>query len=108
MISLSWHVCQPHPSLPCTMCHLAHSTHVDAYVHTIILLMCTYTLLMHLRLMNTCMYHLAHSTHVDEYVPHTTIDVHIHAGAPKIGEHAGNTYVSVDVDHNGSCFSFFN
>ena len=38
MISLSWHVCQPHPSLPCTrgatMCHLAHSTHVDAYVHT--------------------------------------------------------------------------
>ena len=38
-------------------------------------------------------YHLAHySTHVDAYV-HTTIDVHIHAGAPKISEHAGHMYV---------------
>lgn len=52
------------------------------------------------------MYHLAHSTHVDACVLHTTIEVHIHAGAPKIGEHVGHTYVYVDVDHNGSCMFF--
>ena len=65
------------------MCHLAHSTHVDAYVHTTIYVhIHAYAPKIDEHVHLTGVIAMYHVSPFDGYVPHTTIDVHIHAGAP--------------------------